>query len=72
LRQNEEKKRESDLVLLYITICKIEDKEMGLTNSRRWWRREETSTVHPSSINDIDEKKMNEDEKKETIDEVCF
>ncbi len=45
---------------------------MGLTNSRRWWRREETSTVHPSSINDIDEKKMNEDEKKETIDEVCF
>ena len=39
---------------------------MGLTNSRRWWRGEETSAVHPSSINNIDELK------KETIDEVCF
>jgi hypothetical protein len=39
---------------------------MGLTNSRRWWRGEETSAVHPSSLNNIDELK------KETIDEVCF
>ncbi len=39
---------------------------MGLTNSRRWWRGEETSAVHPSSDNNIDELK------KETIDEVCF
>jgi len=38
---------------------------MGLTNSRRWWRREETSTVHPSSANNIDEKK-------ETNNQVCF
>ncbi len=66
LRQNENKNRkESDLALLCITICKTEDKEMGLTNSRRWWRREETSTVHPSSANNIDEKK-------ETNNQVCF
>jgi hypothetical protein len=67
LRQNEEKNtRKSDLVLLDVITCKTEDKEMGLTNSRRWWRGEETSAVHPSSANHIDELK------KETIDEVCF
>lgn len=39
---------------------------MGLTNSRRWRRgEEETSTVHPSSANNIDEEK-------ETFDEVCL
>jgi hypothetical protein len=71
LRQNELKKKkkkqkESDLVLFFcIIICKIEDKEMGLTNSRRLWRGEETSAVHPSSANNIDEKK-------ETNDEVCL
>jgi hypothetical protein len=63
--KREKKQKESDLALLCITICKTEDKEMGLTNSRRWWRREETSTVHPSSAKNIDEKK-------ETNDQVCF
>jgi hypothetical protein len=61
-KREEKNKKESDLVLLYITICKTEDKEMGLTNSRRWWRGEEMSTVHPSSANNIDEKKETNDE----------
>jgi hypothetical protein len=49
---------------------------MGLTHSRRRWRAEETSAVHPSSANNINEKKTNKDEeegeKEEKNDEVCF
>jgi hypothetical protein len=41
---------------------------MGLTNSRRWWRDEETS-VHHLSANNIDQKKVDKSEK---TDEVCF
>jgi hypothetical protein len=47
---------------------------MGLTNSRRLCREEETSAVHPSFADNIDQKKTNDDdeEEKEKIDEVCF
>ncbi|CAF3365533.1 unnamed protein product [Rotaria socialis] len=40
---------------------------MGLSNSRRWWRVEEVSTVHLSSTENID-LKASQDEKEEKID----
>ena len=42
---------------------------MGLTNARRWYRVEETSVMHSSFAENIDEKKTNEDEE---TGEVCF
>ncbi|UJR25808.1 hypothetical protein I4U23_007158 [Adineta vaga] len=43
---------------------------MGLTNSRRWWRAEEKSIVHPSSSEMIDkDKKKNLNDKKTEEDE---
>ncbi|CAF4387248.1 unnamed protein product, partial [Rotaria magnacalcarata] len=41
---------------------------MGLSNSRRWWRVEEVSTVHLSSTENTD-LKTSQDEKDEKIDE---
>ncbi len=71
-----ETKRKSDSIRVFFVIlyAREEDKEMGLTNSRRLRRVEETSAVHPSYVDNIDQKKTNEDEKEEEekINEVCF
>ena len=67
MRQNE-KVIQFFVVILYVNE---KDKEMGLTNSRRWWRAEETSAIHPSSANIIDQEKTKDDEE-EKNNEVCF